>query len=352
MFSGFGGRCVLVVGDVMLDEHIQGLVRRLSPEAPVPIVEIQSRHYHPGGAANVAVNIASLGGGALLAGVIGGDVAGARLCEELSSRAVQPDYLIPAADRRTTTKSRVIGGGQHIVRFDEDCRIDLSPEEEDTLTNRAAELAREADACILSDYAKGVVTSKVCQAVIAAASSRRIPIVVDPKGMDHAKYAGATVITPNLNEARTLASTYDNRFHGHDASGIPIEDIAETIMTHCTASLLITRGAEGMSLFERGARPKMIRARARQIYDITGAGDTVVLPWRSAWRPGYCSRTPAVWGTLPPVSLSANLVHRRYRSKLSKARLPRRICFPPLIRTVRQSAESSDRKSLRLPAKL
>src|SRR5438876_510108 len=126
--SGFEGRRVLVVGDVMLDEHIQGQVRRLSPEAPVPIVEIQSRRFHPGGAANVASNISSLGGSALLAGIVGADTAGARLGEELSSRGVAPDHLIAAPGRRTTTKSRVMAGGQHIVRFDEECRLELSPE--------------------------------------------------------------------------------------------------------------------------------------------------------------------------------------------------------------------------------
>jgi D-beta-D-heptose 7-phosphate kinase/D-beta-D-heptose 1-phosphate adenosyltransferase len=260
----------------MLDEHIQGQVRRLSPEAPVPIVEIQSRRFHPGGAANVAANITSLGGKALLAGIIGADAPGTQLCEELSSRAVAPEYLIAAPDRRTTTKSRVMAGGQHIVRFDEECRLDLSPEQEDALARRAAECAREADACIISDYAKGVVTAKICQTVITAASQQGIPVVVDPKGTDYTKYDGATVITPNLNEARVVAGTYDSRFHARDDSGILIEDIAETIMSRCSASLLITRGSEGMSLFERGARPVTIRARARQVYDVTGAGDTVV----------------------------------------------------------------------------
>jgi rfaE bifunctional protein kinase chain/domain len=276
IFSDFAGRRVLVVGDAMLDEHIQGQVRRLSPEAPVPIVEIQSRRFHPGGAANVAANITSLGGSALLVGIIGADGAGMQLRQELSARAVAPEYLIAALDRRTTTKSRVMAGGQHIVRFDEECRLDLSPEEEDTLAKRAAECVNDADACVISDYAKGVATPKICQTVITAASARGIPIVVDPKGSDYTKYAGATVITPNLNEARTLAGTYDSRFHARDDSGILIEDIAETIMRRCSASLLITRGSEGMSLFERGARPVTIRARARQVYDVTGAGDTVV----------------------------------------------------------------------------
>jgi rfaE bifunctional protein kinase chain/domain len=260
----------------MLDEHIQGQVRRLSPEAPVPIVEIQSRRFHPGGAANVAANITSLGGTALLVGVVGEDGAGIQLREELSTRAVAPEYLIAAHDRRTTTKSRVMAGGQHIVRFDEECRLDLSPEEEDALATRAAQCADDADACVISDYAKGVVTPKICQRVITAACAKGIPTVVDPKGSDYTKYAGATVITPNLNEARTVAGTYDGRFHARDDSGILIEDIAETIMKRCSASLLITRGSEGMSLFQHGERSVTIRARARQVYDVTGAGDTVV----------------------------------------------------------------------------
>lgn len=274
--SRFEGRRVLVVGDAMLDEHIQGYVRRLSPEAPVPIVEIQSRRFHPGGAANVAANITSLGGTAMLVGIIGADAAGTQLREELSSRRVCPEYLIAAAERRTTTKSRVMAGGQHIVRFDEECHLDLSPEEEAALAGRAAECAGDADACVISDYAKGVASAKICHTVIAAASQKGIPIVVDPKGTDYTKYAGATVITPNLNEARTVAGTYDSRFHARDDSGILIEDIAETIMSRCSASLLITRGSEGMSLFERGNPPVTIRARARQVYDVTGAGDTVV----------------------------------------------------------------------------
>ena len=274
--SGFEGRRVLVAGDVMLDEHIQGDVLRLSPEAPVPIVEIQSRRFHPGGAANVAANIGSLRGTALLVGIIGSDTSGTRLVEELSSRAVSPDYLLAVADRRTTSKSRVMAGGQHIVRFDEECRMDLSPEQETVLANRAAQLAGEVDACIISDYAKGVVTRKVCEAILGAAAQKQIPVIVDPKGTDYSKYAGATLITPNLKEARAAAATYDSRFHAWDDSGILIEDIAEAMTSRLGTSVLITRGAEGMSLFERGAPPVTIQARARQVYDVTGAGDTVV----------------------------------------------------------------------------
>jgi rfaE bifunctional protein kinase chain/domain len=334
--SRFEGRRVLVVGDAMLDEHIQGQVRRLSPEAPVPIVEIQSRRFHPGGAANVAANITSLGGKALLAGIIGTDSSGVQLCEELSSRAVASEHLLAAADRRTTTKSRVMAGGQHIVRFDEECRLDLSPEQEDALARRAGTCADEADACIISDYAKGVVTAKICRTVIKAASQKGIPVVVDPKGTDYTKYAGATVITPNLNEARIVAGTYDSRFHARDDSGILIEDIAETIMSRSSTSLLITRGSEGMSLFERGGRPVTIRARARQVYDVTGAGDTVVATLALALAAGLSLENACRLGNLA----AGIVVGELGASTISREALENSIAeedlIPPVMRTLWQ----------------
>jgi rfaE bifunctional protein kinase chain/domain len=334
--SRFEGRSVLVVGDAMLDEHIQGHVRRLSPEAPVPIVEIQSRRFHPGGAANVAANITSLGGKALLAGIIGTDSSGVQLCEELSSRAVASEHLIAAADRRTTTKSRVMAGGQHIVRFDEECRLDLSPEQENALARRAATCAEEADACIISDYAKGVVTVKICQTVIKAASQKGIPIVVDPKGTDYTKYAGATVITPNLNEARIVAGTYDSRFHARDDSGILIEDIAEIIMSRSSASLLITRGSEGMSLFERGGRAVTIRARARQVYDVTGAGDTVVATLALALAAGLSLENACRLGNLAAGIVIGELGASTISREALENSIAEEDLIPPVMRTLWQ----------------
>lgn len=288
----------MIIGDVMLDEHIQGYVSRLSPEAPVPIVEIQSRRSHPGGAANVATNVTSLGGETMLVGVIGDDVAGSRLRDELSSHRVSPEYLLTASERSTTTKSRVLAGAQHIVRFDDECRLDLSPEQENRLVRTVCECIRNADACIISDYAKGVATPKVCAAVISAASASSIPIVVDPKGTQYTKYIGATVITPNFNEAKAAAGTYNSRFHARDDSGILIEDIAEVLMSACRASLLITRGADGMTLFERGTKPVMITAQARQVYDVTGAGDTVVATLALGLAAGLSMETASRLGNL------------------------------------------------------
>lgn len=271
---------------------------RLSPEAPVPIVEIQSRRSHPGGAANVATNVTSLGGDAILVGVIGEDVAGSRLRDELSSHRVSPDDLLTASERRTTTKSRVLAGAQHIVRFDDECRLDLSPEQENKLLRTVCECIRNANACIISDYAKGVATPKVCDAVISAASASSIPVVVDPKGTQYTKYIGATVITPNFNEAKAAAGTYNSRFHARDDSGILIEDIAEVLMSACRASLLITRGADGMTLFERGTKPVMITAQARQVYDVTGAGDTVVATLALGLAAGLSMETASRLGNL------------------------------------------------------
>jgi D-glycero-beta-D-manno-heptose-7-phosphate kinase len=334
--SRFEGRRVLVVGDAMLDEHIQGQVRRLSPEAPVPIVEIQSRRFHPGGAANVAANITSLGGKALLVGIIGTDSSGVQLCEELSSRAVASEHLIAAGDRRTTTKSRVMAGGQHIVRFDEECRLDLSPEQEDALARHAARCAGEADACIISDYAKGVATPKICQTVIEAASQKGIPVVVDPKGTEYTKYAGATVITPNLNEARIVAGTYDSRFHARDDSGILIEDIAETIMRRSSTSLLITRGSEGMSLFERGGRPVTIRARARQVYDVTGAGDTVVATLALALAAGLSLENACRLGNLAAGIVVGELGASTISREVLENSIAEEDLIPPVMRALWQ----------------
>lgn len=274
--SQFAGRTVLVVGDVMLDEYILGHVRRLSPEAPVPIVEIHQRRYHPGGAANVAANIASLNGNSALVGIAGADAAGDKLIEALAGRSISTAGVIRDNGAKTITKTRVMAGGHHIVRFDDEQRVGLSAGQERAIGNMAADYAEGADAVVISDYGKAVATPAVCRAIIDQARERHIPVVVDPKGTDYSKYAGATLITPNLGEAKAVAGAYDSRFLARDDSGILIEDLTEVIMAHCDANLLITRGPDGMTVFERACPPVTIRAEARDVFDVTGAGDTVV----------------------------------------------------------------------------
>lgn len=263
------GRSILIVGDVMLDEYVWGQVRRVSPEAPVPIVEARRRTSTPGGAANVAANVASLGGRALLAGAIGKDLAGEELSRQLSACRVDAEGLIVENDRMTITKTRIVAQSQQVVRVDLEQRTALKPESEDALLMWIKNEVAAADACILSDYGKGLVSPRIAQALIQLAQSAGKPVVVDPKGTDYDRYCGATVVTPNLEEAgRVLNREVDE---GEDITQLG-RDLLDKVKAR---ALLITRGAEGMTLFEREGEPLHVPAAARQVYDVTGAGDTV-----------------------------------------------------------------------------
>lgn len=250
---------VLVVGDVMLDEYISGSATRISPEAPVPVVAVRRRHTLPGGAANVAANIAALGGRAALAGVTGNDTAAALLRESLQAADIVFDALVADPARPTTTKTRVTAGGQQIVRFDHEDTSDLGDEARSALETSTLRLLDSADAVVLSDYAKGVLSVDFCQTLIRAAIARALPVVVDPKSKDFTRYRGATVITPNLKEANAVAD--------HPAA---------ILSAIAPSALLITRGDDGMSLHQQGHADFRIPAAVNEVADVTGAGDTVV----------------------------------------------------------------------------
>ncbi|HVW86535.1 MAG TPA: PfkB family carbohydrate kinase [Bryobacteraceae bacterium] len=261
---------VLVAGDCMLDAYISGSASRISPEAPVPVVEVASRRYVPGGAANVAANARAMGAAVALAGITGVDESSVRLREELSRLEIDARPLVEDATRRTTTKTRITAAGQQIVRFDDEDRSALRDAAMAELRHRAGEYLESVDVCVISDYAKGVVTDEFCRSLIDAAEARHLPVVVDPKSRQFARYRGATVITPNLREAAS-------------ASGEPIEsslDLAHAagrlLPGIAPSALLVTRGHEGMSLFEAGARARHVPALVNEVADVTGAGDTVV----------------------------------------------------------------------------
>ncbi|HEX5633354.1 MAG TPA: PfkB family carbohydrate kinase, partial [Gemmatimonadales bacterium] len=196
---------VLVVGDVMLDENLWGEVRRISPEAPVPVVELQRQTWEPGGAANNAANAAAVGATALLAGVVGDDPEAARLRARLGERGVDASGLVTERERPTTTKTRIVAHSQQVVRVDRERTGPISAASEDAIARWVSAHVREAGAVILSDYAKGVVTPRLAQAVIAAAGEAGVPVVVDPKGTEWARYRGAAVVTPNLHELELTA---------------------------------------------------------------------------------------------------------------------------------------------------
>jgi D-beta-D-heptose 7-phosphate kinase/D-beta-D-heptose 1-phosphate adenosyltransferase len=269
MLESLPGRTVLVVGDVVLDEYLWGDVRRVSPEAPVPVVELKGTRHSPGGAGNAAANVVGLRGRAILGGVIGADFQGERLRLALGESGVDCDGLVIDPTRPTTTKTRIVAHHQQITRLDREDRRPIASDLEIELLRWASRRINEADACILSDYGKGVVSTRFATEFLAIARSAAVPIVVDPKGTDYFKYRRATIITPNMREA-TLAIGRDND------DGIDPDRLGEELLDMVDGAVLITRGEDGMTLYQKGTTPWSIPTRARSVYDVTGAGDTVV----------------------------------------------------------------------------
>jgi D-glycero-beta-D-manno-heptose-7-phosphate kinase len=263
----FAEASVLVVGDIMLDEYVWGRVERISPEAPVPVVELRRRTNVVGGAANAAANVASLGGHALLGGVVGRDPEADILLKELTERSIDA-HLLTSRDRPTTTKSRVIGGSQQILRIDREDRAAISHDAESSLLEWTNGNLSSIGCLLISDYGKGVVTHTLCQALIGLAHARNKPIIVDPKGRDYSKYAGATVVTPNILEVRQAAEPLS--LSSGDLDG----DVSKIHALLPGTSLLVTQGPEGVSLFQPDAPVLHIPARERHVFDVTGAGDT------------------------------------------------------------------------------
>jgi len=260
---------IMVIGDVMLDEYLLGHVRGISPEAPVPVVEIREQTYAPGGAGNVAANLASLGCNVWLSGVVGMDGPAAKLYEIFATRPHISVHFYRCQDRPTTTKTRILAHSQQMLRADREERHPISPAAEADLLQYVREHLKNLHACVLSDYAKGVLTDTLLHALVSLCQQANIPIIVDPKGHHYSRYRGATVVTPNTAEANVAAENEEEAMTLDQVAGRLQEEIG-------AGALLITRGAQGMSLFTPGAPPAHIPAQARTIYDVTGAGDTVV----------------------------------------------------------------------------
>jgi D-beta-D-heptose 7-phosphate kinase / D-beta-D-heptose 1-phosphate adenosyltransferase len=264
--EGFRAAKVLVVGDVMLDEYVIGAVSRISPEAPVPVLDVRSRYFSAGGAANVAMNIASLGATVYLAGIVGKDSAAASLREILPSH----EYLVEVPGRATISKTRIVAGQQQICRIDHEERSEIPAR---FLAELLDSMKIPMDLChviVLSDYAKGLLSAEFCRQIIQLARVAGKQIIVDPKSKDFAKYQGSHLITPNQQEAAA-------------AAGISI-DSSETLNQAGSAlqgqlpgtAILVTRGPDGMALFQPGqTEPLTIPTEARKVFDVVGAGDTV-----------------------------------------------------------------------------
>jgi D-beta-D-heptose 7-phosphate kinase/D-beta-D-heptose 1-phosphate adenosyltransferase len=263
------GKKILVAGDIMLDRYWWGSVGRISPEAPVPIVELERTSIVAGGAANVAANIAGIGATPILFGSCGEDAEADLVTFVLSEVGVSADHLTRVQGRKTTIKTRIVAHQQHVVRLDHETTTPISTEVADRCLEKMRPVIKSCEAVVVSDYAKGFLTERLLSGLISLASDAGIPIIVDPKGRDFAKYAGASIVTPNKREAAEAAGIDDNAANSVQRSG-------EILMQRLApGALLITEGEQGMTLFE-GGEVTHLDSVAREVFDVTGAGDTVI----------------------------------------------------------------------------
>jgi D-glycero-beta-D-manno-heptose-7-phosphate kinase len=272
-------RNVVVLGDVMLDEFVWGDVTRISPEAPVPVVDVRRESVHLGGAANVLANLVALGARGSVVGVVGNDGAGERLQTGLRELGARGDCLIVDETRPSTTKTRIIAHSQLVVRADRESRAPVSEKTEDQIISCLKDALKQADALVISDYDKGVVTPRILREILPVAYEH-VPVLVDPKLRNFSFYRPATLVTPNHLEALRMSDTED---HSDDGSHRAAKVIREKL--GCDA-VLITRGDRGMMLLEANDQPVYVETAAREVYDVTGAGDTVIAALASALASG------------------------------------------------------------------
>lgn len=262
-------RNIVVVGDLMLDEYVIGDVSRISPEAPVPIVTVAAERHLPGGAGNVVCNLKALGANVWFFTAVGDDRAGALLRDSIEELGVSVDGVLTVPDFTTTRKTRILARSQHVIRLDRDNARPIPPSASQELRNAISSCLNKADALLLSDYAKGLLTPELVRGVIADARQAGKLIVADPKPANIALYSGATAITPNAAEA-SQATGFDH----HTETGV--RAAAERLLHQLDLeAVLITRGDRGMYLMERSGAEHLIDAVTTQVYDVTGAGDTV-----------------------------------------------------------------------------
>ena len=263
-------RNIVVLGDVMLDEFVWGDVTRISPEGPVPVVDVRRESIHLGGAANVLANLVSLGACGSVVGVIGNDRAGEQLRSTLRRlRSNADEGLVVDESRPSTIKTRIVAHSQLVVRADRELRTPVNRAIEDEIISRLKVALSRADAFVVSDYDKGAVTPHVLDAILGFAYER-MPVLIDPKMRNLAFYRPATLITPNHLEALRMSNTEEDSDGGlHHAATLIRERLG------CDA-VLITRGDRGMMLLEHVSPPVYVETAAREVYDVTGAGDTVI----------------------------------------------------------------------------
>jgi D-beta-D-heptose 7-phosphate kinase/D-beta-D-heptose 1-phosphate adenosyltransferase len=313
---------ILVLGDVMVDRYYWGQVRRISPEAPVPVVRVTKETRRLGGAANVAHNVSALGGKAFLSGVAGRDRDGDWLLEELQRLGIDGSGIMRAREIPTIVKSRVVAHSQQVVRFDRESDGEAHPALPGQTRTFLKDIWKDVDAVVVSDYGKGVVGEELLDFIRSLnRGAARVPVAVDPKSLFFERYRRMTVITPNYGEAVAAAALAGRE-------GADITRVGQRLLSRTKAqAILVTRGEEGMSLFERGEEPLHIPTEAREVYDVTGAGDTVIATLALALAAGAGLREAAFLANLAAGIVVAEFGTVPIRRRQLLDSVPRRLPF-------------------------
>ncbi len=289
---------ILVVGDLMLDKYIHGSVERISPEAPVPVVQVNHERRVPGGAANVAYNICALGGQASVAGIVGDDAAGVELMAILKERGIGTEAVRVIAGRPTTVKMRVLADRQQVVRVDWESRPELPDTDVKAFCAMVEAEVGRSTGVVIEDYSKGVVRQEVMDATASAANRRQVPVGLDPKDNLDLRMAGLTLATPNYKEAQACAGLmYHPPPPGDPLDDVSLRKAADILMKKWTPSqLIVTLGPKGMYVVSPTKAPHVIPTRAREVFDVSGAGDTVIATCVLAMAAGASGDEAAVLG--------------------------------------------------------
>ncbi|MBN2544074.1 D-glycero-beta-D-manno-heptose-7-phosphate kinase [bacterium] len=270
ILNGFKNRRIITIGDAMLDEYIWGRVNRISPEAPVPVVDVQTSSLRMGGAANVAWNLKKLGAEPLLVSVVGEDDTAKKLHELLSEEKISSEYITVDFTRPTTLKTRIIAHHQQVVRVDRESKDDINEDVSREVLKKFNNSLKKADGVIISDYGKGLVTQQLVQEVVRICRENRKFVAVDPKEKHFQYYRGVSVITPNVKETENALNIRISTEKGLEEAGW------EMLRQLEAENILITRGEKGMSLFQNNGEYYYLPTVAKEVFDVTGAGDTVV----------------------------------------------------------------------------
>jgi D-beta-D-heptose 7-phosphate kinase/D-beta-D-heptose 1-phosphate adenosyltransferase len=267
---------VAVIGDVMLDRYVYGQVDRVSPEAPIAVLRVEREQAMPGGAGNVARNLSALGAATTLVGVIGADADGAAIVSAMERLPRVASGLVVDPGRPTTLKTRFVAGNQQLLRTDRETAQALSTEVEAALEATIDRAVGDADVVVLSDYAKGVLDDALVRRAIDRARDRGRPVIVDPRGSDYRRYRRASVVTPNRRELELAAGTTLPRGSGEEADDAVEHAARRVLLAAGIDAMLVTLSERGMALVEQQGLPVRLPAEAREVFDVSGAGDTVV----------------------------------------------------------------------------